>query len=314
MTWLKFIQKYWAARHQAELPVTLTRQRIFILPTKAGLVFGLLLMAMLVAAINYTNNLAFLLVFILGSVAIISAIHAYAVLAGLVVVNGHLGPVFCGQPAPLTLTLELQGRWRPAFIGQGTNLVPLPMAHEGPQPVQLSIPAVHRGPLPLGLLVIQTYYPLGLFRAWSPLILPIVGLVYPQSIAPHALDLRHGTGLDGEDNLHLRSRGEFSGLRSYRPEDGPTRIYWKASARGSGLQAKEYEEHQGAQILSLDWDQVRGPDYEQRISRMTGLVLEAEKQGLDYELRLPGQHIASSSGPGHMHACLQALALMPEES
>ena len=46
------------------------------------MVFGAFLLAMLLAAINYTNNLAFLLTFILGSVAVVSAIHAYANLAG----------------------------------------------------------------------------------------------------------------------------------------------------------------------------------------------------------------------------------------
>lgn len=309
----RFLREYWSARHRADLPATLTRRRIFILPTKAGLVFGLFLLAMLVAAINYTNNLVFLLVFILGSVAIISAIHAYATLAGLVILNGQLGAVTCGQRAPLTLTLHPQGRPRYAFIGQGENSVPVSVGHEGPQQIQLSIPTFRRGPLHLGPIQVHTRYPLGLFRAWSPLVLPIVGLVYPQSISPRFMDLAHGAGLDVEGQPSP-SWGEFSGLRAYRPEDGPTRIYWKASARGSGLQSKEYQDHKAAQTIFLDWDQVRDPDYEQRISRMAGLVLEAEKRGGSYGLRLPGQIIEPASGPNHVHICLKALALMPEDS
>lgn len=314
MAWLKFLRQYWSARHRAALPVTLTRRRIFILPTKSGFVFGLFLVAMLVAAINYTNNLAFLLVFILGSVAIISAIHAYATLAGLVILNGQLGSVSCGQPATLTLVIDPQDRLRHACITQGQTSVSMPVSHGGPQQVQLTMATFRRGLLKLGPIQVQTRYPLGLFRAWAPLILPITGLVYPQSIAPRALDLAHAAGLDPTNYLHSQAWGEFSGLRAYRPEDGPTRIYWKGSARGSGLQAKEYQDHKDTQTLFLDWDQLRGQDYEQRISRMAGLVLEAEKKGLDYGLRLPGQSIAPSSGLAHVHNCLKALALMPEET
>ena len=39
-------------------------------------------------------------------------------------------------------------------------------------------------------------------------------------------------------------------------------------------------------------------------------VLLADKQGLQYGLRLPGLEIPPASGPAHKKNCLQALALM----
>jgi len=312
---VKFMQQYWAARHKAGLPVTLTRRRIFILPTKAGLVFGLFLLAMLVAAINYTNNLAFLLTFLLGSLAILSAIHAYANLAGVVILHGHLDPVFCGQNAPLTLTLHNgKGQRHALVLSQAKRSVQIQWGQEEQHQVMLPIPTLRRGYFALGPIQVHTRYPLGLFRAWSPLILPLQGLAYPASLPPRVHDWEHLGGYGSDHDTHKAAGEEFVGLRPYRPEDGPGRVYWKASARGSGLQAKEYHQQQGNRTVVLDWDQVQAHDYEQRISRMAGLVLEAEKKGVAYGLRLPGQSVAPSSGLAHVHNCLKALALMPEET
>jgi len=38
-------------------------------------------------------------------------------------------------------------------------------------------------------------------------------------------------------------------------------------------------------------------------------VLQADKLGVDYGLRLPGQQIAPDSGEVHRRRCLEALAL-----
>src|SRR2546429_552621 len=48
---------------------------------------------------------------------------------------------------------------------------------------------------------------------------------------------------------------------------------------------------------------------EQRLSRLAGWVLAAERTGAHYGLRLPGLEIAPRRGDSHSAACLQALAL-----
>ena len=309
----RFIRNLILARLRAGLPARLDRRRIFILPTRAGAVFGVFLLAMLLAAINYTNNLAFLLTFILGSVAVISAIHAYADLAGLEIAHGRLQPAYCGEEARLQLMLLAAGRERRSLtvrVGQASAGLSL-AAGEGRE-VDLGVPTVRRGLLPLDKVVVSTRYPLGLFRAWSPLILPVTGLVYPRLLPVDALDwhLMQGSGEDGGLGAVAPS-GEFGGIRAYRPEDSPSRISWKASARGAGLFAKEYRSGV-ARTLVFDWNEVRASDYEERISLLAGLVREAERGGLSYGLRLPARYIEPGSGAAHAHACLEALALLPE--
>lgn len=311
----KFIRKLILARQQAVLPQRLGRKRIYILPTRSGLVFGGFLVAMLVAAINYTNNLAFLLTFLLGSIAIVSAIHAYANLAGLELEGARVLPAYCGREARVFLVLRAGGRGRPALrVRVGACVRDLSLGVDERRDLELAVPTTRRGLMPLPTVVVATRFPLGLFRCWSPNILPVSGLVYPE---PIPTDLRESgavqAGTQDQPGTGQGLAGEFGGIRPYRPEDGLSRVSWKASARGVGLFAKEFVSGLGSTLL-LDWTLVRAAAYEERISRLAGMVREAERGGLSYGLRLPGREIALGSGAAHAHACLEALALLPEDA
>jgi uncharacterized protein (DUF58 family) len=311
----RFIRNLILARQRASLPVRLNRRRIYILPTRAGGVFAFFLLAMLVAAINYTNNLAFLLTFLLGSISILSAIHAYANLAGFEVESGRLFPAFCGDDARLQLFFRAGGRERRKVSVQAGPACDEFSLHVGAgRELDLCVPTLRRGLMPLGQLVIATRYPLGLFRAWSPLVLPVTGLVYPRPLAVDSLERHHFSADGDEGGLGVVGQsGEFGGVRPYRPEDGMARISWKASARGAGLFAKEFRAGVAATVV-FDWDEVRATGYEERISLLAGLVREAERVGLSYGLRLPGLMIEPGSGASQAHRCLEALALLPEQA
>jgi uncharacterized protein (DUF58 family) len=67
---------------------------------------------------------------------------------------------------------------------------------------------------------------------------------------------------------------------------------------------------EAAAELWLDWQLLpAGMRPEQRLSRLAGWVLAAERAGAHYGLRLPGLEIAPHRGDSHSAACLQALAL-----
>jgi hypothetical protein len=68
------------------------------------------------------------------------------------------------------------------------------------------------------------------------------------------------------------------------------------------LQAQRHE-------LWLDFAQVGLADREARLSRLTAWVLQADKLGVDYGLRLPGRQVAPGAGEAHKRRCLEALAL-----
>ena len=49
---------------------------------------------------------------------------------------------------------------------------------------------------------------------------------------------------------------------------------------------------------------------EARLARLTAWALAAEREGLDYGLRLPGRELPPSQGQGHRAHCLERLALV----
>ena len=63
------------------------------------------------------------------------------------------------------------------------------------------------------------------------------------------------------------------------------------------------------QELWLDVAHAQLPDLDARISRVTAWVLQADRLGLDYGLRVPGREIPPANGAAHRVQCLEALAL-----
>lgn len=316
---LTWIRRIIANRQRTTLPARLDRRRIYIIPSRSGLVFGFFLLAMLVAAINYTNNLAFLLTFLLGSIALVSSLHAYANLAGMELGGLRALPVSCGEEMNVLVTLHARQRRRNnVLIGLGrvsrplSSITAVSMEEGGGREVEVSMPTTKRGLHPLGAVFFASRFPLGLFRAWAPLIPSVNALVYPRPIAPDRLMYEGSADVDAlHSGIRAGSGGEFSGVRPYRPEDGPSRISWKASARGIGLFTKEMSEAVSPTVF-FDWHRIAAADYEERISRLAGLVREAERQGLFYGMRLPDRTIPPAGGAEHAQRCLEALALMPE--
>jgi uncharacterized protein (DUF58 family) len=293
------------------LPVHITRKRIYVLPTGFGLFVGLMLATMLVGGLNYNNNPALLLVFLLGGIANNSLVHAHLILSGITLKSMHAEPVFAGQALKLKLRFEGTGkRRRPGLqllAGQAQALFEL--APDGEAEVTLELPTNRRGWLETGRIRLSTLWPLGLARAWSWLRPDERMLVYP---APDTGSPPLPESLGDGDSPRTRAHGEQPHhLRDYRAGDMPRQIAWKASARFDKLLVREYESAV-ARDLVLDWQAVAGLAYEQKISRLARWVLEAERSGSRYALRLPVQQLPPGRGPEHRHACLRALALLPD--
>src|SRR5690606_29439795 len=90
--------------------VTLDQRRIFIFPSLPGLFFGLLLLLILLTAINYQNNMAYAVAFLLATLFVIAILHTYANLAGLTLHAVAATAAFPGQHSEFTVRLERQRR------------------------------------------------------------------------------------------------------------------------------------------------------------------------------------------------------------
>ena len=56
--------------------LTLSQKNVFIMPSGGGFAFLLLLLALLIAGINYENNLVLALCFLLGGMFIVTILHS----------------------------------------------------------------------------------------------------------------------------------------------------------------------------------------------------------------------------------------------
>lgn len=297
-------------REREALPVVLERRRIYVLPSRAGLFFGALVAVMLLGALNYNNNPALMLCFIVGSALHTSLLSGYLTLRGLRLVQVQGSPVHAGGKLRLRFTFEAgERRSRHGLcLQRGAASTCFSVAAGELAEVELDLDATRRGWLPIGRIQVFTRHPLGLFRIWSWVHPDRRVLVYP---APEASAPALPRAGDPGATRGRRGRGdEPHSLRDYRVGDPLRLVAWKRSARTGHLMVREFETPAGGDVL-LDWERVGELPYEARIARLTRWLLDAEREGLRSSLRVPGHELGPASGSDHLHACLRTLAQLP---
>lgn len=288
-------------------PIVLNRRRIYILPTRHGVIFAIFLLAMLIGSINYGLSLGYVLTFMLGGVAVVAILHTYKNLQGLSIADGGSVAAFAGEDASFHLDFEAAGP-RFALAVRWRDAAPVPFDVESAQRVTLHLPARLRGRLRPGRFTLSTMYPLGLFRAWSYLEFDHSAIVYPRP-GENALDFVTAGESGASARPSARDGSEdFAGLRAWQPGDSPRQVAWKVAARSDVLATKRFSDIEGGIVL-LDWENLAGLDIEARLSQLTRWLLDAEQAGLPYGLRMPGVEIPPGNGIAHRQLCLEALAL-----
>jgi uncharacterized protein (DUF58 family) len=116
------IRAWWDARHPPADNLLLTQRNVYILPTRGGWLWALMLLTLLVGAINYQLNLGYLLCFVLAGVALVSMHSCHATLRGLRLQLGAPESVHAGQNADLAVSLVAQRGSRGARYGIGIRL------------------------------------------------------------------------------------------------------------------------------------------------------------------------------------------------
>lgn len=322
---------WWEARLPRQDELRLTQRNLYILPTRAGWGFAVVVGVLLLASINEQINLGYALAFLLGGAGLAALYQTHGNLQGISLSLGSPNSVHAGQIVQLPVTLANQHRrlWRCALAvsasgaESGSADVTVQFADLPPSQdacVVIDVPARQRGRQVLPRLVIETRYPLGLFRAWSYWRPRSQVLVWP-ALDPHAPPLPDcGSADPALATAHQSRHGQDmpEGLRDYRRGDPVRWIAWKKSsltlATGAGLVTREPASSRAPdRWLDLEHSQgLGGLDTEQRLSRLASWLLVAEQEaaalGRPYGLKLPGQVISCGLGPAHLRHCLDTLA------
>jgi len=313
-------QQWWQSRLPLSDSLLLTQRNVYILPTRPGLMLALVLLVLLVASINYQLNLGYLLTFLLAGSALAGMHVGHATLRGLAMNLTAPSPQYEGAAAMVDVNFTNTRRSVRHGIGlsvlgtsDGPHWAWTDVPAQGSSSVQLAFTPTRRGLHHLPTLTAETRFPLGTFRVWTIWRPAAQVLVYP---APERQPppLPPGEPRSGAASAAARVQGsgEFDNVRSYRRGDPLKLVMWKKAAKaddqGNGLVVRDAQQAQRHELW-LDFVQTGSLDTEARLSRLCAWVLQADKLGLRYGLRLPGAQIKPSSGEAHKRQCLEALAL-----
>ena len=305
-SWL--LERVRRRRGPTELPLTLEYRHIYVMPTRFGFWFGMLLALTVVGGLNFNNNMTLMLGFLLAAIAQLTTLLAYRNLAGIRIDAIRASPVFAEEPACFKVLLknpEERSRFAiQAEFPDGGDCIDISPQASGQ--LSLNQMTVGRGWLQMAPFRIENRYPLGLFRAWSVVIPTARCLVYPKP-APHPPALPK----TGRGDFGAASPGEgdhFHGLREFQAGDPLRRIAWRTSARHQKLYSRVMESPRD-EACELNWYLMGGGNPEEKLSILTAWVLRAERLQIPYSLEMPGAALPADLGEDHRDACLEILAL-----
>jgi uncharacterized protein (DUF58 family) len=289
--------------------ITLSQQSIFIFPTVTGFAFGGLVVLLIMGAINYQNSLIYGVAFLLGSLFIVAILYTFKNLSGLTIefVGAETG--FVGEDVAFSVRVSRpKGRGREGIqVGWPDAIMQWVEVFEAEaSQIRLFVPALQRGWQNPGRLLVETYFPLGLLRAWTWVDISARALVYPKPVFQD-LPIASRKQRDEGELIDPVGSDDFRDVREYRPGDPVRHILWRSFARTEELVVKEYASFLDPELI-VDWDEVSG-DVEERLSRLTGMVLEASRAEREFGLRLPGVNIEPALGQSHLDGVLRTLAL-----
>ncbi len=308
-------RQWWQARLPLSDTLTLTQRNVYILPTRPGFMLGATLLVLLVGSINYQLNLGYLLTFLLAGSAVVGMHVCHGTLRGLTFNLAAPEAQFAGASATLSVALTNTRR----SVRHGIGLAVLDATHEdrwawtdvpaqGSCVVQVAFQPERRGLHRVPPLTAETRFPLGTFRVWTVWRPAAQVLVYPAP-EPFPPPLPAGEPrAGGAAAARASNSGEFEGVRAYRRGDPLKLVVWKKAAKSDELVSRDTMQAQRYELW-LDFAQTGVAEREAKLSRLTAWVLQADKLGQDFGLRLPGQEIRPANGEAHKRRCLEALAL-----
>ena len=294
------------------LPLKINWRRVFILPTKPGIFFAFVTFLMLVASLNFNNNMGLMLTFLLVGLAQVAMYRVFFNIRSLIIDHVTVKPVFLGEDATFMIHITANESKYDICVRNKTKLnknldsclaeVPADEVH----PIGLKLNTHKRGWLTLGKIKVLSSYPFGLFFAWIWTNIDTRCLVYPtpESHPPGFPDHKQDEG----NTMVIKQGEDFHGLKPFQAGDSMRLIAWKRTAQSGELISREFQQTIGEKLL-LDYAQVSLSDSEAKLSRLTAWVIKAYQQQLDYCLKLP--HFNSGFGYSSQHhlACLKELAL-----
>jgi len=313
----RFAQRIFRSKAKDTLPITIFHERIYILPSNRGLAFICVIAIMLMASINYGLNLGYALCFILIGLFSSCLLATYKNLVQIKFSAITTSNTFEGSVLSYTVRVSEENKRHRSSVSINNSSArdTFDLNAGAFTDAELQIKDAKRGIHKLGRLTLSSDFPLGLWRGWGYLHVPVHAYVYPKPENPIA----DFTGYNASSGGPLGTRTgeqEYSGLKTYENTDSPSRVAWKRVAQGGGWYSKQLEAEAEQREVAIRWQDTPAHfGVEQRLSRMCGWVIRARDENVAHTFELPGiKPLGLASGGEHSEACLRALAAFKTEN
>lgn len=289
--------------------------RCTLRPNRIGLGFIVLAIAMLLAAINYGNNLVFFISFLLIALMGNSAWQTRRQLKSCHVSAKEIPRRFAGALGawPLVLHSDLNNPAIGVRLDEvdATEALTLSVLVGVPTTVSLPLAPRLRGRHRVPKIILSTHYPIGLWTAQCRLSVPtMIQWVYPKPQGDRPLP--QGTGPGSVTSTPHQADTHFDHLRPYTSGDPFNRLAFKQWAKTGQLVTQHWVgEHGDDQNHILDYDRLGG-DPEARLEQLAQWIEQLSDQNQLFSLRLPGQADQKGQGPAHRQQCLESLTVFRE--
>jgi uncharacterized protein (DUF58 family) len=270
------------------------------------------------AAFNTGNNLLYLLFGAMLGLIVVSGWLSEQVIRGLTVYRRVPRGVTVGNPIRIHYQVQNRRRRVPSFVLRvGESGLPgrgfLPYIGPGGRATTWAENLfVQRGVFSLEAVTISTSFPFGLFRKSRDLPLKGELVVWPRSDRRVRSPDPSGGQNPRSGSLAVGSaglRGEYRGLRAYRPGDDPRDIHWRTTARLGQPVVREYEQGDAETLwLCLDTRGEPGERAEVAVEMVASLAARAFRQGRRFGFVSSDLSIEAGLGPGQLERVLGALA------
>ena len=300
---------------------TTHRRQLYILPTKAGWVFSLLVLLLFLASVKFSNQATFLLTFLLCGFGVISSFHTQKNINKLTLSVKDAPAIYCGEAAEFICRLQNPSDSKRFNVwllcGEHSSSTDIEPNDTHKQSIKLK--PRQRGVFKLPAINITSHYPLGILFGWSRAFnSDVTCLVYPEPkdliAEPHSMLTESE---DGQPELsaptwHQQNGEQIASLKPYQIGDRLRDIHWPSLAKTNQLVSKEYDNNTEYKRI-FAWHHVASLSTEDKLSQLTYWLLQAAKKRVSYQLTMPGFTSDHADSEAHLRQCLEQLATWDEQ-
>jgi uncharacterized protein (DUF58 family) len=298
---LRFEQKIKVRAH------TKGSSKTYILPTPFGLGYALLCFLLLLIAVIYQNNLIFLSLFSLVSVALHGMYLTNKIVQKAELQFETQGELFAGSDQAVQFSVVASEPQTSFELEAGVRPIRVQTDLRSHARAQVQIHSSSRGWSDLPLIKMSSTWPFGLFKSWKWIQFSQKILIFPARLGELAFPKGEGDQDGGQSKK--TSQENFNGFKPWHPGISYRQIDWRIYSRTKEFLYADFGASHGQVEIKMSLQELRAQwPLEASLSQLTTWIEKANQSGFLYQLDLGNWKSGMSNSQEHRRECLTRLA------